>query len=198
MMGHSHRTAPAGVGGRPSKAPASWTSKLLWLVVLLLGQAIASVAAQDGPGGRPCTLSLAAAAKPRSTKPGRALTLTVTWMNQARAGLADGVLQMQLPPRVAFVKGAASANAGRGGLRKPAYDPDRNTVTWARLAVRANARLKFKVRAKVPKCYPGPQLAFKTTAYVLDPNAGESTPLCVEENTVIVVGGWGWVHHYMS
>ena len=187
-MGHPYpAAAQAGVGGRAIKARASWTTRLLWLVFLLVGHAAGLVAAGDGPGGRPCALSLDAAAQAKSVQPGRTLTLTVKWSNHALAGFADGVLQLQLSPHVAFTAGSVSGRARWRGPKKPAFDPNTNTVTWARLAVPAKARLVFKVRTKVAKCYPGAPLIFKAAAFVLDPSANDPVPLCVQEDVVAVV-----------
>lgn len=191
-MGHPHhRATGAAVSGRWARALGGLSKMwILWLVLLLLGQLTWSVDAGDGPGGRPCTLSLAATANRKTARPGRTLKLTVKWSNQGSAGFVGGVFQLQLPPHTEFKGASARFQKGWGASQKPAYDPNTNTVTWARLAVPVKAALTFTVRTKVAKCYPGPQLLFKATAYVLDPNAGaDPAPLCTQEDVIVVVGG---------
>jgi hypothetical protein len=200
-MGRPHRAAAAAAAGRQTTPSAG--SRALWLhmklllavLLLLLGQVAGLVRAQgdgEGPGGRPCTLALAAKASTTSVKPGKTLKLTIRLTNRASTGFADGVFQLQLPPRASFKGGSAKLKAGFGGPRKPTYDPDTRTVTWSRLAIPARAKITFVVRSKIAKCYPldTQQLPFTATAFVLDPNANEPTPLCVQENTIVVVRGW--------
>jgi hypothetical protein len=157
---------------------------LAWLLLICLGQTVAA----DGPGGRPCTLSLAATSAPKSARPGQKLKLRVKWTNAGGAGFADGVLQLQLPPHTTF-KGALAASKSRVKGQKPAYDSSTRTVTWSRFDIPAKSTVTLKVAVKVRKCYDAllPELTFVASAYVMDPNAGEPTPLCTQEDPLIVV-----------
>lgn len=158
---------------------------LAWLLILDLGLVLAA----DGPGGRPCTLSVdATSSKARGVKPGQTFSLKIKWTNHGAAGFAEGVLQLQLPPHASFKRASGPLGGGRGA--KPVYDASTRTVTWARLSTRAKSRSGFTVRVKAAKCYGDPQLVFKATAFVLDPNAAEPTPLCTQEDFVVVVRGY--------
>lgn len=176
-----------GMRARRGPWPTAAAVLALFYLLLLAGQA-AVAAAGDGPGGRACSLSLVAGSKKPSVKPGRLLKVKVRWANSAGAGFSQGVLQLQLPLHVTYRKASPTVKAGWGGaVTSPVYDPDARTVTWSGLALGAKAHRIFTVRTRVDKCYAGPQLAFKATAYVLDPNANDPVPLCVQEATATVV-----------
>ncbi len=160
--------------------------RLLWVVVLLLGQLAGYVSAWGGPGGGECTLSLGAAVKPKTAKPGQTLKLVMRLVNGGKAGFADGVLQLQLSPRTSFKSASAPRRWAKG--QKPTYDAATNTVTWAHLNIPTKSAQRFSVKFKV-KCYPGPELRFAAAAYVLDPTADEPVPMCLQEKAIVVVSG---------
>ena len=130
-----------------------------------------------------CTLSLDARAAPsRSVRPGQKLKLSIRWINRGVVPFTNGIATLQLPLHTALAK----PSMVQRGRKVPRYDPATRVVTWSGLSIGARSRVTLAAKVKVEACYPGPQLAFQTTAYLGDP-ADSTVMNCLQQDTTVVV-----------